>query len=44
MDKLKGERCRHDSAMVRGVDKYKGKSIFKLNKGGKYKVGGYRKI
>ena len=44
MDKLKGERCRHDSAMVRGVDKYKGKCIFKLNKGGKYKVEGYREI
>ena len=38
VDNVKGERCRKSSARVRGVDKYKGKGVFTVNEGGKYKV------
>ena len=38
LDDIKGERCRQSSARMRGVDKYKGNCVFKVNEQGKYKV------
>ena len=40
LDDVKGEGCRQSSARVRSVDKYKVKGVFKVNKGGNYKVEG----
>ena len=37
LDDVKGEGCKHSSAKVRGVDKYKEKGVFKVNERGKYK-------
>ena len=37
-DNVKGEGYTQSFASARGVDKYKGKGLFKVNKGGKYKV------
>ena len=39
-DYVKGEGVNKSSTRARDVDKYKGKEIFKVNKGGKYKVKG----
>ena len=44
LDNVKGEVCRQSSARVRGVDKYKGKCLFKVNKGDKYKVEWYANL
>ena len=38
LDDIKGERCRQGSTRMRGVDKYKGNCVFKVNEEGKYKV------
>lgn len=35
-DNLKEKRCTQSSTRDRGVDKYKEKGVFKVNKGGKY--------
>ena len=37
-DNLKEERCTQSSTRDRGVDKYKEKGVFKVNKGGKYEA------
>ena len=34
VDDVKGEGCWQSSARVKGVDKFKGKGLFKFNKGG----------
>ena len=39
-DNVKGKGCRQSFAMAKGVDKYKGKGVFKVNKEGKYRVEG----
>ena len=39
-DNVNGEVYRQSFPRVRGVDKYKGKGVFKVNKGGKYKMDG----
>ena len=38
------EGYRQSSANVRGADKYKGKGVFKVNEGGKYKEEGLTNI
>ena len=38
LDNVKGEGSRKSSTTLRGVDKYKGKVLLKLNDKGKYKV------
>ena len=40
LENVKGEECRKNSARVWGVDKYKGKGVFKVNEEDKYKVEG----
>ena len=39
-DDVKGEECRQSFSRARGVDKYKGKSAIRVDKGGKHKVEG----
>ena len=33
---VRGKGCRKTSAEVKGLDKYEGKGVFKVNEGGKY--------
>ena len=37
LDDIKGEECRPSFGRVRCVGKYKGRSVFKVKEGGKYK-------
>ena len=37
-DDVKGDGCRKSFTRVRGVDKYKGEGVFRVHKGGNYKV------
>ena len=39
-DNVKGEGCRKSFARVKVVDNYLGNGVFKVNKGGKYKMEG----